>query len=227
MVHHRPSLLGPDTLLKVLGPDGEAYNGGHGKWYLPHGDRPGHWMPQIKGRLVPCDHGYHVCTLNQLLPWLGPKIATVEVRGERLDCDDKIVVRQARLLRVLDTWNERTARLFSCDCGEWALSLVPEPHPDSVNAIVVSRRFANGQATADELASAVRLAWSAARSADDSAVGSAWSAWAAARSAAWSAARSAAWSAAWSAAGSAAARTAAAKAYMTDQLLCYLRGELA
>ena len=60
-----------DVLYKVLGPHGEAMNGGRGKWFLPRGGRPGQWMPRIEGRLVPCSNGYHLCRAKDLLTWLG------------------------------------------------------------------------------------------------------------------------------------------------------------
>lgn len=78
---------------------------------------------------------------------------------------------------------------FACRCAEYALSLVENPDPRSVEAIRVKRRWIAGEATDDEL----RFARMAAQSA-------AWAAaWAATRAAAWAAARAAAWSAAWSA----------------------------
>lgn len=83
---------------------------------------------------------------------------------------------------------------FGCRCAEYALSLVKNPDPRSVEAIRVKRRWMTGEATDDELVFARRAAQAAAWSAKGSA------AWSAARAAAWSAALNAAWSAEWSAA---------------------------
>ena len=167
------------TLYKVLDEKGCAFHGGHGKWHLPSGKRPGKWMPEIKD-IVPCRRGYHVVTLAQLPEWLGPALYEVEVRGERIDQANKSVVSQARLIRRVVTWNERTARLFACDCAEHVLPIFEKQCPKDTmprEAIAVARRYADGKATAEELA--------AAR--------------AAARAAAWAAAWDAAWDAAWGA----------------------------
>ena len=34
---------------KVLNADGSCYHGGQGKWFLPGKNKPGKWMPKIKG----------------------------------------------------------------------------------------------------------------------------------------------------------------------------------
>ena len=103
---------------------------------------------------------------------------------------DKIGFRRGRLVRRIEAWNERTARLFACDCAEDALQYADPKHHDTVAAtIAVARRYADGQASKKELAAARAAAWAAA-----------WAAADAARDAAWAAARAAAWDAAWAAA---------------------------
>jgi hypothetical protein len=96
---------------------------------------------------------------------------------------------------------DRLARVFACDCAESVLHIYEKEFPEDKRpreAIRVSRAFAEGKATRDELAAARDAArdaaWDAAR--------------AAARDAAWAAARAAARDAAWDAA-RAAARAAA------------------
>ena len=168
-----------EKLYKVTGYKAEAHHGGNGAWNKPKGKRPGKWMPPIKGDLIPCENGYHLCREQDLVYWLGPVIWEADTKGERLDGGDKIVVRQARLLCKLDTWNDRAARLFACDCAEKALELIEKPDQRSIEAVRVARLYAIGEATDDELAAARDAAWYAAR--------------AAARDAAWYAARAAAW----------------------------------
>jgi len=206
-----------ERLFKVLGKDGAAFHGGTGKWGLPTEDGPGEWMPPIEGELAPCENGYHGCREQDLVKWLGPTIYEMEVRGERIDDEDKIVVREARLLRKLDTWNERTARLFACDCAEAVLHIFEEEYPDDHGprqAIEVARRYANGGATDEELAAAWDAAWAAAWDAARDA------AWDAARAAALAAARAAALAAAWAAAWTAARD--AARDVQTELLVTYL-----
>lgn len=197
------------TYYKVLAEGGSAYHGGYGKWHLPKGKRPGKWMPPLDGDLVPCRNGYHLCRRDDLVVWLGPVIWEVEARGEVLEAEDKVVARQARLLRRLDNWTDRTARLFACDCAERALKkYTKNPDTRSVEVIKVARAFADGKASLFELAAA-RAAGDAAR---DAARAAAWDA-------AWEAARAAALDA-----GRAAARAAERK-WQTKRLFEYLGGK--
>ena len=46
----------PEKLYKVLGPHRESYHGGK-----PVVWTPGKWMPAVRGPLVPCQRGYHLC----------------------------------------------------------------------------------------------------------------------------------------------------------------------
>ena len=163
-----------------------------------------------------------------MLNWLNEAIWIVDYRGERLDCDDKVVVREARLVKQIKTWNERTARLFACDCAERALKKYGKnPDPRSLEAVQVARRFSNGKATRRELNAARDAAWAAARDAAWDAAGAARAAardaagaardaaWDAARDAAWDAAGAAAWDAAWD----------AEYKWQTKRLLEYLEGK--
>ncbi len=176
--------LTKNTLYKILGKNGKPCNGGAGKWFLPKGNRPGKWMPAI-GQLVPCSSGYHLCRQKDLIIWLGPTIWIAEAKGKQITCETKLVVQQARLIRQLKTWNERTARLFACDCAKHVLKYCErycstDKRPRE--AIEIARKFAKGEATGEELAAAWAAAWDTAEAA---------SAWDTARGAAWAAARGA------------------------------------
>ena len=185
-----------EIIYKVLNSDGSPHHGGTGKWFLPNG-RPGKWMPEHDPKkLKACEYGYHLCRRDDLIQWLGPVIFVAEYKGRRIDDTDKIVVQQARLLSKLETWDDRTARLFACDCAERALSLIQKPDPRSIESVRVARLYAIGEAKKEQLAAA----WAAA----------------------WDAAGDAARDAAWAAAG-AAARDAAGK-WQTKRLFEYLEG---
>ena len=93
---------------------------------------------------------------------------------------------------------DREWRLFAVWCARQVQHLMVDKR--GLHALDVAERFANGQATVEELHAARSAAWAAAGAWD--------AAWDAARSAAWAAAGAAAWAAAWDAAG-AAARSAA------------------
>ena len=224
-------------IYKVLNHDGTPCRGGSGKW-----DLEGGWMPRID-EIEPCQRGYHLCDgEHQLVEWLGPVIWEAEWRGGRIDSGDKIVVSEARLVRKLATWNDRTARLFACDCAERVLGLFESKYPGDMRprkAIEVARCFAVGKASQAELEAAWSAARSAARNADGGpAENAAWSAsyaaWRAIRNAAGEAASAARDAAAWNAVGDATgdvAREAAWDAmdaeqkWQTKRLVRYLSGE--
>ena len=170
-----------ENYYKVLNEDGSCFWGGSGAWYLPKGNKPGKWMPKIKGDLIACENAYHILRPEHLVRWLGPAIFKVEPRGEVIYRDDKLICREARLLSRLEIWNDRTARLFAADCAEHVLPIFQKHFPDDMRpalAIAAARSFEDGRITRDELAAA----WAAARGAG----------WAAARAADWDAARDAA-----------------------------------
>jgi len=107
--------------------------------------------------------------------------------------------------------HDREIRLFSVWCARQVQHLMEDPR--SIAALDVSERFANGEATEEELAAARDAAMDAARdaawaaamdaaraaamdAARDAAMDAAWAAaWAAAMDAAWAAAMDAAWAA--------------------------------
>ena len=95
--------------------------------------------------------------------------------------------------------SDKNMRIFAVWCAREALKLVENPDIRSIEACNVAERFANGEATEDELSAAESAASSVSMSA--------------ARSATWSAMMSAAESASWSAARSA----------QVDQLLTYFK----
>jgi len=101
---------------------------------------------------------------------------------------------------------DKEIRLYAVWCARQVQHLMTDAR--SLAALDVTERYANGEATEEELAEAGAAAWAAARAAAarDAARGSA--AWGAARAAAWGAARDVARGAAWDAA-RAAARDAA------------------
>jgi len=159
--------------------------------YLPADGRPGKWLPEIDGELEICENGYHGCTSENLIEWLNAQLFEIEYMGKPENYDNKVNGRQIRFLRKIETWNERNARLFAVWCAREALKLIDDPDPRSVDACDVAERYANGNATDEELKAARDAARAAARGAARDA------ARAAARAAARDAARDAAWDVAW------------------------------
>ncbi len=146
-----------ERLWKFLNEDGRPCYGGQGRWSLPKDGQPGEWMPAIQGELRPCKRGYHACRDQDLPWWCGPALYRLEARGEVQTTKDKVVCREARLLSRVETWNERTARLFACDCAERVLWIYEAQYPNDDRprrAIEVARRYALGEATIDKLIAA-------------------------------------------------------------------------
>ena len=196
---------------KVLTADGgatHAYNDFH--WPLPEGRKYGAWVKPIQGKLVACKNGYHVCGRAGVIEWLNARIFKCEWRGEFIwkDKNKVRVVREARLVRELKTWNKRTQRLFAADCAEHVLHLYEAKYPGDSrvrNCIEIARKVARSELPVSKLDAARDAARDAA---GDAAGDAAWAAaWAAAEVAerdaawaAWAAARDTAGDAAWAAA---------------------------
>ena len=163
--------------------------------YLPTDDQPGPWLPKVE-RLEFCKSGYHACTREKLLDWLNAEVWEIEYKVEPEHRDDKVNGSCIRFLRRVDGWNYQTARLFAVWCAREALKLIDNPDPLSIAAVDVAERYANGEATIEELAAARAAAWAAARAAWDAARAAvSAAAWAAVSAAARDAARAAAWAA--------------------------------
>ena len=152
------------TYYKVLAADGVSpQHGGSGKWFIPKGKRVGKWMPAIKG-IRPCARGYHFVNIEQLPQWLGPTLYEIEVRGQVIHQADKSVAEQARLVRKVETWNDKTLRLFAADCAERVLGLYEKQYPNDDRprkAIQAARDFANGLITEDAAGTAAAAAFDA------------------------------------------------------------------
>ena len=98
-------------LYKTLLPVMEELNGPNESWKL------GEWMPAIEGELVPHKNGYHLENITQLLLSVGQAVFEAEYRGEIIRSHSYTLVREARIIRKIDTWNERAAWLFYWDIG--------------------------------------------------------------------------------------------------------------
>lgn len=150
---------------KVLGKGGKCCNGGMGKWHLPKNGKPGKWMPKIEGELVACENGYHLCRAEDLVCWLHAEIYEAEYKGEIIQFSDKVVVREARLLRKIDAWNDKTARLFAVDCAKHVLWAWDKYYPNDKRphqAVQAAYDYANGKISEEELTVACDAAYAAA-----------------------------------------------------------------
>jgi hypothetical protein len=209
------------TTYKWLTPDHRgAY--GHGDYtaHLPHGKRPGKWLPAVKDPR-PCVRGYHVVDIAHLpAHWGIPGVLyEVEVRGKTVEDGDKTACAQIRLVRRVGELTPGIAATFAADCAERVLGLFEAKFPDDDRprkAIEAARACIADPTPENRAAAGAAGAAGAAWAAEDAAwaAGAAGAAWAA--RAAW-AAEDAAWAAraAWAAeaawAAGAAARAADAE----------------
>jgi hypothetical protein len=181
----------PKTFYKFLTEDGLGPYSDY-RWPLPKNGKPGAWVT-ARGPLKACANGVHFCSENAIVMWINTQLYTAEIgSGKKFHDLNKTVARKGRLLRRVETWNERTARLFACDCAEHVAHLASDPTLLR-RAIEVARQCANGKASVSDMIAAWDAAWAAPRAA-------AWdAAWNAPRAAAWAAAGDAARAAAWNA----------------------------
>jgi hypothetical protein len=121
----------------------------------------------------------------------------------------KIVKSESDIVWLLcrnEFMSDKDLRLFAVWCAREALKLVEYPDARSIEACIVAERFANGDATTQELSNA----WSVASEWSSWSAAAKWSSWSAAAAAAAAAARSATAAAARSAASAAADASMAA-----------------
>lgn len=136
---------------------------GCGEYLTPTDDGPGEWHPKVS-ELKICGSGYHVCETRNIFPYINQELYIVEVRGNHVADWDKLSFEEMRFIRHVDVWNEKTARLFACDCAEHVLHIYEKCYPDDKRpreAIEVVRKWIRGEVDA----AARAAAWAAARDA--------------------------------------------------------------
>ena len=143
-----------DTPLKFTAVDGgPARHITDQQWSLPDADTPGEWAPKYKTKPILHERGYYWCEARHAIHHLHVECYLFEPWGETVRGNDENVSQGGRLLRRVETWNDRTARLFAADCAETVAHLCGgDPRPRE--AIEIARRYVRGQATEAELAAA-------------------------------------------------------------------------
>lgn len=155
---------------KVLDENGHSMHGGAYTWDLPKDGKPGAWTERVEEPVL-CERGYHACRPQDIIHWLGPVIWECECEGV-IEGSDKIVCERIRLIRKVESWTERTARLFAADCAESCLAAYESQYPGDDRprrAVQAARDYAEGRMRAEDMSAAWSAAESAARSAARSA----------------------------------------------------------
>lgn len=135
-------------LYKVLRRDGTSPYVGY-PWPLPSGRCPGRWVT-ASGAPDVCANGLHLLKRAGLTDFPGPRLYVVEAAGEKSFSLTVVSARRARLLRRVESWNERALISWLCDCVEHATNLAGE---DAENA---DSRYERVIATARSVIAAAR-----------------------------------------------------------------------
>lgn len=151
---------------KIIDENNKSCNGGNFDWteYLPTKNddeswMPGKWTPEHP--VVMCKSGYHVMDANHLLDWANAQLYECEVIGAVANEDnDKYACRSIRLVKKIETWNDRNLRLFACWCVRQVWHLLKDER--SKRSVEVAERYAIGEASIEELCVAMDAAWDAA-----------------------------------------------------------------
>jgi hypothetical protein len=76
----------------------------------------GEWVEAIA--VDPCLQGVHACRPRDLPVWLGRELWEIELFGDILEQERKLVAARGRLTRRIDAWNELLAQEFGRFCAQ-------------------------------------------------------------------------------------------------------------
>jgi hypothetical protein len=129
------------------------------KWLNGHWDERGfyyhlgQWKPALSGDLEPCRNAYSGYGVDHLAESISLDLYVIESQSEWIEGRYKLYSRgPVRIIEHLRGWDERTARLFACDCAERALlrerEAGREPDERAWQAVRVARRRTLGTPSA-------------------------------------------------------------------------------
>jgi hypothetical protein len=81
-------------------------------WPAPGDQQP--WL--IADAIAECRAGVHACRVEDLPYWVGEKLWEVELGGDVIEAELKLVASRGRLLRSIDAWPDGVAARFARDC---------------------------------------------------------------------------------------------------------------
>jgi hypothetical protein len=117
-------------------------------------------LVEATGPLVPCRNGVHGCRLEHLPYWLDEELWEIELEGEVVEDELKLLGRRGRLVQRIDAWDEETRRAFAQMClGRVVHHAARELHDSGLEA--PAARLAEAAEPA-EIAAAARAAVAAA-----------------------------------------------------------------
>ena len=77
---------------------------------------PGEWVEA--DRADPCRAGIHACRPRDLPVWLGDELWEIELDGEIVEQERKVVAQRGRLARRIEDWTPDLAREFGRFCAQ-------------------------------------------------------------------------------------------------------------
>jgi hypothetical protein len=118
---------------KFLGPEGTSPFTGF-RWPLPNG-APAAW---VDAAIDPCRSGIHACRTDDLPLWIGHSLYEVELGGDIVELEDKLVAARGRLLRKVTAWDEELRDEYTRLCADRAheLALSGSPPLDAWDAVI-------------------------------------------------------------------------------------------
>jgi hypothetical protein len=88
-------------------------------WPLPD-DAPGAW---VEGDPDPCRSGIHACRLGDLPYWAGRALYEIELGGDIVEQETKVVASRGRLLRRIEAWDDDFRAVYTRHCADRAHEL--------------------------------------------------------------------------------------------------------
>lgn len=90
-------------------------------WPLPAGDEAGAWV-HARDEVSVCVAGVHACRTAHVPYWLAPELWEIELAGEVVESQYKLVAPAGRLTRRIEGWPDAQAD-FARDCAARTLDL--------------------------------------------------------------------------------------------------------
>jgi hypothetical protein len=85
------------------------------RWPLPQGNGPGPWLEATTAK--PCREGVHACRLQDLAYWIHHELWEIELDGELVEAERKVVASRGRLTRRIEAWGDGAGREFDAWCA--------------------------------------------------------------------------------------------------------------
>lgn len=86
------------------------------RWPLPEPGRPGPWVDASHSTSRVCGSGVHACDADHLVYWLARELWIVELEGEVVRGQRKLVAPRGRLVKRVDGWDRETERALADAC---------------------------------------------------------------------------------------------------------------